>query len=172
MSKFRKEEGKKAPGINTSSLPDIVFMLLFFFMVATTTKEIDPLVKVQPAIGIGLTDLTPFKQRSEVDFVYLGPPIKGDASKFPKGIAVQYDGIIHKDGINYIGQWKLDKFATKPDEFTAPREKVLTCFKADETVPMGMIFEAREILGDLNFNSIAYYASEKGNVRGYEIRSQ
>lgn len=38
MSKFRKEDKKAAPGVNTSSLPDIVFMLLFFFMVATTSK--------------------------------------------------------------------------------------------------------------------------------------
>lgn len=172
MSKFSKKGGKKAPGINTSSLPDIVFMLLFFFMVATTTKEIDPLVKVQPAVGIGMTDLTPFKQRSEVDFVYLGEPIKGDASKFDKGIAIQYDGILHKDGIRYIGQWKQDKLASKPAEFTAPREEVITCFKADEKVPMGIIFEARDILGDLNFNSIGYYAAEKGNVRSYNIRVQ
>ena len=172
MSKFRKKDGNKAPGINTSSLPDIVFMLLFFFMVATTTKEVDPLVKIQPAVGIGLTDLTPFKQRSEVDFVYLGPPNKGDASKFHKGIAVQYDGIIHKDGIQHIGQWKLDKLASKPDEFTAPREEVITCFKTHETVPMGIIFEAREILGDLSFFSIGYAAQEKGNVRGYNIRKQ
>lgn len=172
MSKFKKNDGKKAPGINTSSLPDIVFMLLFFFMVATTTKEIDPMVKVQPAIGIGLTDLTPFKQRSEVDFVYLGEPINGDKSLFKKGVAVQYDGILHKDGIEYIGKWKENKFKEKPDEFTAPKEEVVTCFKADEHVPMGIIFEAREILGDMNFNSIGYYAAEKGNVRGYDIRTK
>src|SRR5690554_3530365 len=72
MSKFRKNEEKPAPAINTSSLPDIVFMLLFFFMVATTTKEVDPLVKINSAQGAGVTDLTPFKQRGEVDFVYLG----------------------------------------------------------------------------------------------------
>ena len=74
MSKFKKKGESGPPAINTSSLPDIVFMLLFFFMVATTTKEIDPLVKINNAQGTGLTDLTPFKQRSTVDFVYLGAP--------------------------------------------------------------------------------------------------
>lgn len=172
MSKFRKKDGKSAPGINTSSLPDIVFMLLFFFMVATTTKEVDPLVKIQPALGTGLTDLTPFKQRSEVDFVYLGEPIKGDAELFDKGVAVQYDGLMPKEGIGYLATWKEDKFAEKPDDFTAPRENVITCFKADEKVPMGIIFEAREILQDINFNTIGYAASEKGNVRSYNIRQQ
>lgn len=172
MSKFRKDGGKPAPAINTSSLPDIVFMLLFFFMVATTTKEIDPLVKVIPAQGVGVTDLTPFKQRSTVDFVYLGEPLKGDASKFDKGVAVQYDGLLHPDGINFIGRWKTAKFNDKPAEMTDPKENIITCFKADEKVPMGVIFTAREILRDLDFNSIAYSAAEMGNKNDYSIREQ
>ncbi|MBW7867810.1 MAG: biopolymer transporter ExbD [Brumimicrobium sp.] len=172
MSKFRKKEGSSAPGINTSSLPDIVFMLLFFFMVATTTKEVDPLVKIDPAQGSGLSDLTPFKQRSEVDFVYMGEPLSGDDSKFYKGVAVQYDGILHQDGIEYIGQWKLNKFKEKPAEMTAPKENVITCFKADETVPMELIFKARGILQDLDFNSIAYGAQEMGNKHEYRIRTK
>ena len=45
MSKFKKE-GRGIPGVNTSSLPDIVFMLLLF-MVATTSKEVDPTVDVE-----------------------------------------------------------------------------------------------------------------------------
>src|SRR5690554_1165733 len=120
MAKFRKSSGGAPPAINTSSLPDIVFMLLFFFMLATTTKEIDPMVKITNAQGAGVTDLTPFKQRSEVDFVYLGEPIQGDKDRFYKGVAVQYDGLLPADGINYIGVWKQDKFKTKPAEFTAP----------------------------------------------------
>ena len=33
MSKFKKKKGGDLPAISTASLPDIVFMLLFFFMV-------------------------------------------------------------------------------------------------------------------------------------------
>ena len=39
MAKFRKEGGKETPAISTASLPDIVFMLLFF-MVSTTMREV------------------------------------------------------------------------------------------------------------------------------------
>tara|TARA_B100000609_G_scaffold89200_1_gene71235 strand:+ start:2506 stop:2967 length:462 start_codon:yes stop_codon:yes gene_type:complete len=39
MSKFSKGKKKKEPGISTAALPDIVFMLLFFFMVTTVFKE-------------------------------------------------------------------------------------------------------------------------------------
>ena len=31
MSRFKKKGGKDTPGISTASLPDIIFMLLFFF---------------------------------------------------------------------------------------------------------------------------------------------
>ena len=50
MSKFKKADERSAPAMNTASLPDIVFMLLFF-MVATTTKETDPTVQFEPPKG-------------------------------------------------------------------------------------------------------------------------
>ena len=39
MSKFKKKKGGDLPAISTASLPDIVFMLLFFFMVATVMRQ-------------------------------------------------------------------------------------------------------------------------------------
>ena len=39
MSKFKKKKGGEFPAISTASLPDIVFMLLFFFMVATVMRD-------------------------------------------------------------------------------------------------------------------------------------
>ena len=41
MSKFKKKKSGALPAISTASLPDIVFMLLFFFMTATTMKDSD-----------------------------------------------------------------------------------------------------------------------------------
>ena len=41
MSKFKKKKSGDLPAISTASLPDIVFMLLFFFMTATTMKDSD-----------------------------------------------------------------------------------------------------------------------------------
>jgi len=39
MSRFKKNTKKKSPAISTASLPDIVFMLLFFFMVSAVIKN-------------------------------------------------------------------------------------------------------------------------------------
>ena len=45
MSKFKKKKSGDLPAISTASLPDIVFMLLFFFMVATTMRDTTLMVK-------------------------------------------------------------------------------------------------------------------------------
>ena len=70
MSKFKKEGRGAGPALNTASLPDIVFMLLFFFMVATTSKETDPTVQVESPEGSRTTELTPYKQRYESNKLY------------------------------------------------------------------------------------------------------
>ncbi|MEG8988357.1 biopolymer transporter ExbD [Ignavibacteria bacterium 4148-Me] len=43
--KFQKKRASVKQQIPTASLPDIVFMLLLFFMVTTTLREVDVLVK-------------------------------------------------------------------------------------------------------------------------------
>ena len=45
MSKFKKKKTGDLPAISTASLPDIVFMLLFFFMVATVMRDSTLMVK-------------------------------------------------------------------------------------------------------------------------------
>ena len=45
MAKFKKGGSKELPAISTASLPDIVFMLLFFFMVSTTMREVELKIK-------------------------------------------------------------------------------------------------------------------------------
>jgi biopolymer transport protein ExbD len=42
--KFEKKRAGAKQGIPTASLPDIVFMLLLFFMVTTTLREVDVFV--------------------------------------------------------------------------------------------------------------------------------
>ena len=46
MAKFGRSGKKEMPGISTSSLPDIVFMLLFFFMITSQMRDTENKVKV------------------------------------------------------------------------------------------------------------------------------
>lgn len=173
MSKFKKEEKKAAPGVNTSSLPDIVFMLLFFFMVATTSKESDPTVKVESPEGVRTTDMTPYKQRSEIDFMYLGKPLNpGRAAKY-KEMGMEYllfmDNVAQSTpddlyNVNAIRRWKLDKFDSKPERMTEPITSVITCVKADKGAPSGIIFDIRKELQEIDALTIAYAVRDNGNI--------
>ena len=44
--KFSKNKSGRQASISTASLPDIVFMLLFFFMVATVMREVELKINV------------------------------------------------------------------------------------------------------------------------------
>jgi biopolymer transport protein ExbD len=57
MSKFKKSGSKELPPISTASLPDIVFMLLFFFMVSTTMREVTLNVKIKLPTATELSKL-------------------------------------------------------------------------------------------------------------------
>ena len=57
MAKFRKEKQSGSQNLNTASLPDIVFMLLFFFMVSTSMKEVDMIVKIKSPEATELSKL-------------------------------------------------------------------------------------------------------------------
>ncbi len=170
MSKFKKDNGKKLPGVNTSSLPDIVFMLLFFFMVATTSKEVDPTVDVDQPTGTKTTDLTPYKQRSEIDFLYLGEPRnKARLNDFKMGYALSLDNVVQATSdelytTNAVGQWKKDKFEEKKSRVKVPITGVITCVKADKGAPTGLIFDIRKELQNVDGLTIAYAVRDNGNI--------
>jgi biopolymer transport protein ExbD len=168
MSKFRKVEERSAPAMNTASLPDIVFMLLFFFMVATTSKETDPTVKYTAPSGSRTEDLTPYKQRSEIDFLYLGAPRNPSrAADFKFGYALSLDNVVQANAdelysTNAVSRWKKDKFDQKPSRMVEPIENVITCVKADQSAPTGLVFDIRKQLQDIDALKIAYSVKDKG----------
>ena len=73
MSKFSKKRGKADPEVSTASLPDIIFMLLFFFMVVTVLRDAELKVQVTTPFA---TELTKLQEKSLVNYLYIGRPVK------------------------------------------------------------------------------------------------
>jgi len=73
MAKFGKKSGKAAPVISTASLPDIIFILLFFFMVITKLRDAELKVIIRTPEA---TELTKLEKKSLVNYVYIGRPIE------------------------------------------------------------------------------------------------
>ena len=73
MSMFKRTR-REIPGLNTSSLPDLIFTVLFFFMIVTHMRKVTLKVKYQVPQGTELTRLT---KKTAVSYIYIGKPVTG-----------------------------------------------------------------------------------------------
>jgi biopolymer transport protein ExbD len=149
MSKFRKKGGSgEAPGINTASLPDIVFMLLFFFMVATRMREVTLQVKVTKP-GATQSVKIASEDRNKIISVYVGQPTK--AQLYGTAPRMQLNDVIAD--VKDVGPFVLEEINRLPE---AERKKAFVSIKADEEVSTGIITDIKEALRDVDALKIQY----------------
>ena len=70
MGKFKKKK-REMGAISTASLPDIVFMLLFFFMVATVLRTEEEMVRV---IRPEASEIYKIEKKHLIRYINIGPP--------------------------------------------------------------------------------------------------
>ena len=140
--------------INTSALPDIIFMLLFFFMVTTTMREITLIVKVSAPEA---TEVQKLEKKSLVSYIYVGVPIK---TQFGSESRIQLN----------------DQFANTNDiaEFIASernsrdetdRKFLTTSIKADKGTRMGVITDIKQELRQVGAFKINYSSRKVAKLR-------
>jgi len=71
MAKFNKKKDGGLPAVNTASLPDIVFMLLFFFMVATVMRE--NTLKIENKLPAA-DQIEKLDKKYPISYIYVGKP--------------------------------------------------------------------------------------------------
>lgn len=151
MSKFNKKRGKEMPAISTASLPDIVFMLLFFFMTVTKLRETDVLVKVKIPQA---TEITKIVDKELVHYLYVGVP--RDTVNSGTGTRIQAnDALILKSD---IPAFILSEIGDMPE---SKKDKATTAIKADQKVKMGIISDIKFQLREVNQLKMMYYANRK-----------
>jgi len=138
MSKFRKKGGKELPPISTASLPDIVFMLLFFFMVSTTMREVTLNIKVKLPEA---TELSKLEKKSLVSYIYVGEPLKQFQAIF--GIAPR---IQLNDQFANIGDIQDYVIAEREARDEAEQKFMVTSLKIDENTKMGIVSDIKQEL--------------------------
>jgi len=138
MSKFRKKSGNELPPISTASLPDIVFMLLFFFMVSTTMREVTLNVKVKLPEA---TELSKLEKKSLVSYIYVGEPTPQFVKVYGIAPRIQLnDQFANVEDIqDYI-------IAERESREEAERPMMITSLKVDENTKMGIVSEIKQEL--------------------------
>lgn len=146
MGKFNKGGKKSIPAVNTSALPDIIFMLLFFFMVATTMKEVEMQVEIKKPTA---DQAEKIENKDMVDFVYIGFPLKAQDKTVPR---IQLDDQLAMDYTS-VAPWKESKVREGMTVFD-----IVTSLKVHEDVGMRIVSQVKESLRDIDAVKINYSA--------------
>ena len=150
MSKFGNDNKKAMPALTTSSLSDIVFMLLFFFMVPTSMRETENkvLVKLPEA-----TEIEKLDRKDLTSYINIGPPVKHLQAQYGTDARIQLnDSFKTTDEIR-------DFIAAERDALSeADRQFMTVAIKADENVRMGIITDVKQELRRCSALKIMYAA--------------
>ena len=151
MSKFKKGGSKNVPALSTASLPDIVFMLLFFFMVTTVMREVDLKIKLnQPEA----TEIEKLKDKSMVDYIYIGEPMNTTIYGTVPKIQLDDDFANLADVQDYV----IRKRTERPE---ALQGKITVSLKVDEDTKMGIVTDVKQELREVQSLKISYSTRQK-----------
>ena len=149
---FISRKERRIPDLNTSSLPDLIFTVLFFFMIVTHMRSVPVNVLYRTPEGTQLTRVT---KRASTAYIFIGKPLKQLQATMGDTVVVQVN----------------DKFvpvARLSDMMKAEKERmesngsteITVVVKADRDVPVGMVADVKKALREANMLRVHYSASK------------
>ena len=156
MAKFKKKRGNSTPEISTASLPDIIFILLFFFMVATVMRE--NTLKVQLRYTKA-TELQKLERKSLVSYIYIGKPTKQYEAELGTAPRIQLnDAFADK---NEIIQFIENERASRDPRLV---KFMTTSLRVDKETKMGIVSDVKQELRKANALKVNYSATPRAEV--------
>jgi len=150
MSRFGKDKKKVVTPISTASLPDVVFMLLFFFMVTSVLREVNMIVDLRVPTADQVKKL---EEKSLVSYIYIGKPVNVKVFGTIPRIQLN-DAFAEPDQIrDFIAQKRelLNEFE---------RNKMTVSLKIDKKTEMGIVSDVKQELRKASALKINYSTFE------------
>lgn len=149
------------PGLNLASMPDLIFTVLFFFMIVTHMRDVDP--KVQYNVPQG-TELTKEVNKSGLVYIFIGKPVDAQGRILSDETRIQM-------GSRYVTLAEIgDEIAKERSKMSDDaRERLTVSIRADRDTEMGIINDVKQELrkaGALNIN----YSAEKKTRKNETIQ--
>ncbi|MBQ9558865.1 MAG: biopolymer transporter ExbD [Bacteroidaceae bacterium] len=132
----KKKGSREMPEMNTSSLPDLIFTILFFFMIVTTMREVTLKVKFTVPAG---TELEKLEKKSAVSFIYVGPPTDNLRAQFGGTTRIQLND-------RYAEPKEIMDFIYQERQSMSDQTAQVVSIKADQKTQMGYITDIKEVL--------------------------
>ncbi|SEL22378.1 Biopolymer transport protein ExbD [Aquimarina amphilecti] len=159
MSIFKNKQKATLPVISTASLPDIVFMLLFFFMVATVMRKDTLIVKNELPYADQIEKLD---KKNMVIHIYAGKP----SSRY-KNVGTEARVQLNDKfaDIREIKPFVLEEMKSKPKEL---RPYLTTALKVDKNTKMGLVGDIKNELRSVRMLKINYTTRSGDAIKNLE----
>ena len=162
MAKFIRKGKGGMPAINTASLPDVVFMMLFFFMVTTTLREMEAMVMVKLPEASQVTKL---ERKDLTSYIYIGTPVLSQQARYGTDARIQLN-----DSFKTPNDIKDFVVAERENMSEVDRQLMTVSIKADvgdpgsgrQGVRMGIVTDVKQELRKSSALKIMY--SARGNT--------
>ena len=151
MSKFKNKKQGDLPAISTASLPDIVFMLLFFFMVATVMRDSSLMIENR----LPSADQVEKLKKDRTIFIYAGKP-SSQYKQYGEEPRIQFnDAFIGVEDV----QSSVIQSNTELNEDL--QSKVVVGLKVDKETNAGLVSDIKQELRKANALKVMYIANTK-----------
>ena len=141
------------PELNTSSLPDLIFTMLFFFMIVTTMREVTLKVQFQTPTA---TELEKLEKKSLVTFIYIGKPTQELQAKMGAETRIQLND-------RFADVSEVQDYIYQERELMNESDQpfMQVSIKADKDTKMGIITDVKQALRQSYALNISYSASSR-----------
>ncbi|MCX7861398.1 MAG: biopolymer transporter ExbD [Bacteroidales bacterium] len=158
MSKFKQKTKGGSPKISTASLPDVIFMLLFFFMVTTVMRDVE--LKIKLKLPQDISEAKKIEKKSLVSYIYVGEPKPQFQKIFGTEPRIQLNDAFAK--LSDIQSFIEKERAARP-ESDVPF--LTTSLKVDVNTKMGIITDIKQELRKANALKINYSGRTKPKIQ-------
>ena len=153
----RSRKSREIPALNTSSLPDLIFTVLFLFMIVTHMRSVAVKVRYQVPQG---KELSRQAKKSSTIHIYIGKPLDKQRSENAQTTIVQVnDRIVAIDELSkYIANARASFSPEEAKELTAS-------IKADKDTKMKTIGEVKQALREAKVYNVTFTATQSKDKR-------
>lgn len=152
MSIYRRRS-HDIPELNTASLPDLIFTILFFFMLVTHMRKVAVKVKYQVPQG---TELTKLVKKTTITYLYIGKPMNETGQLASDSLCIQMNDKLVD--VAEIKSYLVKERATMSAE---DKKQMSVSIRADKETPMGRIIDIKQSLREANVLNVNYAATKK-----------
>lgn len=152
MSRFRRQR-HEVPGLNLAAMPDLIFTVLFFFMIVTHMRDVTPRVRYEVPQG---TELEKSARKAGLVYIFIGRPVDDQGHAVSAETRVQLND-------RYVSVSQLADEVSKERALMSEdaRQHMTVSIRADRDTEMGVINDVKQALRQAGALNVVYSATEK-----------